>query len=535
MEEGPSASSSAPDSPGGDVMEEAKKLIGTGNRHLVMGDVVSAVNAFQEACAMLGKKYGDTADECAEAFFLCGKSLIELARMENTVLGNALEGVPEEEVEEGEKADDSKVESVDNVDEKTRDELREQVYDAMAEKEDAKTENEESKNKPADGEKTEGEAATVSKEGQTESPAKEAEEVKTKSPEKGEEETTATPKKPGEEEPEKKAEEKTSEAQDGKAVEESAGGKKEEPSEVEEAEEEMEEGEGGEEEEDDDDNDGEGTAEDKDSEEEEVGNLQLAWEMLEVAKVIYKRKDNKDDQLMAAQAHLKLGEVSVESGNYVQALEDFQECLSIQLKHLLPHSRLLAETHYQLGLAYGYTNQYDLSIQHFTSSVQVIESRLAMLQEAIDKAEGAGSPTDQQKEMEELKQLLPDIREKIEDAKESQKTASVASEAIQQTLSGSSSSSGFVGENGGPSASIIPVKPADGASSSKSVTDISHLVRKKRKPEEESPLKNSDAKKPKQETAVNGSGDCASNDNGVEEKMEQDEPVKPAAPVETSA
>lgn len=36
-----------------DVMEEAKKLIGTGNRHLVMGDVVSAVSVFQEACAML--------------------------------------------------------------------------------------------------------------------------------------------------------------------------------------------------------------------------------------------------------------------------------------------------------------------------------------------------------------------------------------------------------------------------------------------------------------------------------------------------
>lgn len=36
-----------------DVMEEAKKLIGTGNKHLVMGDVVSAVNVFQEACSML--------------------------------------------------------------------------------------------------------------------------------------------------------------------------------------------------------------------------------------------------------------------------------------------------------------------------------------------------------------------------------------------------------------------------------------------------------------------------------------------------
>lgn len=36
-----------------DVSEEAKKLIGTGNRHLVMGDVVSAVSVLQEACAML--------------------------------------------------------------------------------------------------------------------------------------------------------------------------------------------------------------------------------------------------------------------------------------------------------------------------------------------------------------------------------------------------------------------------------------------------------------------------------------------------
>lgn len=26
------------------------------------------------------EKYGDTADECGEAFFLCGKSLLELAR-----------------------------------------------------------------------------------------------------------------------------------------------------------------------------------------------------------------------------------------------------------------------------------------------------------------------------------------------------------------------------------------------------------------------------------------------------------------------
>ncbi|XP_018609402.1 nuclear autoantigenic sperm protein-like isoform X4 [Scleropages formosus] len=399
-------SSSAADSTG-DVMEEARKLLGKGNKHLIMGDVVSAVNVFQEACAMLAEKYGDTADECGEAFFLCGKALLELARMENTVLGNALEGVPEEDSEEGDNMNNSKTESADNLDEDDDD--------------------------------------------------------------------------------------------------------------------------------DDDSDEGEGPGDSKESEE-EVGNLQLAWEMLEVAKVIYKRKETKEDQLMAAQAYLKLGEVGAESGNYAQALEDFQECLALQLKYLPPHSRLLAETHYQLGVTFGYTNHYTQALQHFSSSIKVIESRMALLQEAIDKADGEDGAAEEKQEMEELMELLPDIREKVEDTKESQKTAAEASLAIQQTLGGASTSSGFPG-NSEMSASVvsqIPVKPSDEASS-KSASDISHLVRKKRKPEEENPVKESDAKKVKHEATVNGSGDSASNGNGVQEKMEQEETEKQSAPVESSS
>lgn len=60
---------------------------------------------------------------------------------------------------------------------------------------------------------------------------------------------------------------------------------------------------------------------------------------------------------------------------------------------------------------------------------------VAILQEVIDAAEGENAATEKS-EMEELKLLLPDIREKVEDAKESQRTASAASQAIQQTLVG---------------------------------------------------------------------------------------------------
>lgn len=58
---------------------------------------------------------------------------------------------------------------------------------------------------------------------------------------------------------------------------------------------------------------------------------------------------------------------------------------------------------------------------------------VAMLQEIIDAAKDAAA-AEEKNEMEELKLLLPEIREKVEDAKESQRTASAASQAIQQTL-----------------------------------------------------------------------------------------------------
>ncbi|XP_045401498.1 nuclear autoantigenic sperm protein isoform X4 [Lemur catta] len=398
-EDVPAPSTSADKVESLDVDSEAKKLLGLGQKHLVMGDIPAAVNAFQEAASLLGKKYGETANECGEAFFFYGKSLLELARMENGVLGNALEGVHVEE-EEGEKTEESLVENNDNTDE---------------------TEGSEEEDKEND---------------------------------KGEE----TPH--------------------------------------------------------------DSVLENKENEEEEIGNLELAWDMLDLAKIIFKRQETKEAQLYAAQAHLKLGEVSVESENYIQAVEEFQACLTLQEQYLEAHDRLLAETHYQLGLAYGYNSQYDEAVAQFSKSIEVIEKRMAVLKEQMEEAEE--SPTEYKKEIEELKELLPEIREKIEDAKESQRSGNVAELALKATLV-ESSTSGFTPSGGSSSVSMIASrKPADGASSSNCVTDISHLVRKKRKPEEESPRKD-DAKKAKQEPEVNGgSGDAVPSGNAVSENMEEE-------------
>ncbi|KAM6264309.1 nuclear autoantigenic sperm protein isoform 1-T1 [Spheniscus humboldti] len=687
-----------------DVDGESKKLLGLGQKHLVMGNIPAAVNAFQEAASLLGKKYGETADECAEAFFYYGKSLLELARMENGVLGNALEGVQVEE--EGEKAEDDS--ALPTVDEEAREELREQVYNAMGEKEEAKKSTEESpvlsekeikeedvdmkeitEEKPTEaaiadkdvkleeaeekmeasvekeviseeqkqqvavekeatkeeaaveekvvrkeqkivpenkvGEATEekerttevsdkeakaaveeaeaGEAAVEEKgevgeqtaeatekepaaekgeavEGQAEAVVEEkavaqvtaevqaAVAVEQKEAAEGEAEAAEQKKVEEKQEPvERATEEKTDESKEAESSKEPVPTEGKEPSddteekaevaakvekeekkddlmeegegakvEKEEKDDLMEEGEETEESEEEDkendkaedDKENELTVEDKslqESEEDEVGNLELAWDMLELAKVIYKRQETKEAQLHAAQAHLKLGEVSIESENYTQAIEEFQACLALQQKYLEAHDRLLAESHYQLALAYHYNSQFDEAVLQFGKSVEVIDKRMAMLTERIKKTE-SGSPEDE-KEIEELKGLLPEIKEKIEDSKESQKSVRVAELALKATLVGTTS--GFAQSEDSGSVSTIPVrKAADGAS--QCVTDISHLVRKKRKPEEETQQGDNEAKKSKPEPAVNGGGgDAAPSGNEVAEKMEEETEKRPQA------
>ncbi|XP_025276057.1 nuclear autoantigenic sperm protein isoform X1 [Canis lupus dingo] len=741
-EDAPAPSTSADKVESLDVDNEAKKLLGLGQKHLVMGDIPAAVNAFQEAASLLGKKYGETANECGEAFFFYGKSLLELARMENGVLGNALEGVHVEE-EEGEKTEDeSLVENNDNIDEEAREELREQVYDAMGEKEEAKKPEDQSLVKPEIDKEQENEMekggredmdisepteelqekvestpdqlteTTEAKEiaapeglneakvasGKPEQEAPDAEEGKSvcgtdvqdecreKGQEKqgevivsieekpkeasGEQPVTTLEKQdtaveaeaepidsavkpvagggnepkeqvaaasenepgravleqlvgqempPAEESPkvtielaeasaaeagsevsEKPGQEATvlpkdgivnglsaagdqtpveqqtnveelTETKDGSGLEEEVraelvpsqeeetklsieeseaagdgvetkvarGAPEKSPEdkvkiaaneETREREEQMKEGEEteGSEEEDKENDKAEETPNEsllenkslQENEEEEIGNLELAWDMLDLAKIIFKRQETKEAQLYAAQAHLKLGEVSVESENYVQAVEEFQACLNLQEQYLEAHDRLLAETHYQLGLAYGYNSQYDEAVAQFSKSIEVIEKRMAVLSEQMKEAEG--SSTEYEKEIEELKELLPEIREKIEDAKESQRSGNVAELALKATLV-ESSTSGFTPSGGSTSVSMVASrKPTDGASSSNCVTDISHLVRKKRKPEEESPRKD-DAKKAKQELEVNGgSGDAVSSGNEVSENMEEE-------------
>merc|ERR1712096_147038 len=89
-----------------------------GKRHLLVQGFPSASDSLARACKFLADKHGETANECADAYFHYGKTLLELGRMEAGVLINALQGVPDcddesyENIEAAEKMNEEEKEDV---------------------------------------------------------------------------------------------------------------------------------------------------------------------------------------------------------------------------------------------------------------------------------------------------------------------------------------------------------------------------------------------------------------------------------------
>merc|ERR1712113_1107764 len=207
------------------------------------------------------------------------------------------------------------------------------------------------------------------------------------------------------------------------------------------------------------------TTDEKKDEEEEPSNLQLAWEMLELAKVVYtKQLETAED---ADKSHLlerlcstmlALGEVSIENENYKQAVEDIQECLKKE-ETMPKDARIIAETHYQLGVAQGFHAQHDEAVESLKSAITVIQERIKNMEKLeTDEAK---------KEVAELKALVPEIEEKINDTKDIKKKAEAKKEGA--ATSGDTFGSSKVAEVKPVSNIAVKRKAEDEESSNKKI------------------------------------------------------------------
>merc|ERR1712010_31351 len=143
----------------------------------------------------------------------------------------------------------------------------------------------------------------------------------------------------------------------------------------------------------------------------EAGNLEQAWQMFDLAKVIYGKAG---DVTKECESLTFLGEVSLENSNFKQAVEDLTLCLAKRTKALPADSRSIAEIHYQLGVAQAHCAEYATAEKSLEAAVAVLNTRITNLK----KMEASDSII---KELTELVLLCTEIKERMADHKEMQK------------------------------------------------------------------------------------------------------------------
>ncbi|CAL1674044.1 unnamed protein product [Lasius platythorax] len=420
-------------------IKDAATAISQGKRHLLVRDYNLAVVVLAQACELLAQEHGETGDEMGELYLLYGRALLGLAREEAGVLGGGVPG--SEEVSQDEQGEEEEEEN----DEGT-----------IAESSNG-TENSPCTSNDKEDDKQELKGSEDSKDAKSEKDEKTEKSDKTV---------------------DSKIEEKTQK-------EETPGCSRDPDTYNGEAS-----GSNTKREEDEDEEDGEAEEEDVEKEnEDDVNNLQIAWEVLELAKLVLLKRGSSGWKLLA-EAYRLLGEVAMEGGNHESALIDFKACLNLLEKITPRDHRAIAEIHYQLGLTHAMANNFDASIEQFNQASALLEAKIVHLKTVQDDPPRSDDPFYTiEGEIKELQELLPEIQEKIADIKDMKKEADVIKEIKEERLNGCSNDAEASEASG------------SGSNTSKPASDISHLVRKKRKAEDEEDV-GSVCKKPLQEKDV---------------------------------
>ncbi|OCF40638.1 hypothetical protein I317_05570 [Kwoniella heveanensis CBS 569] len=235
---------------------------------------------------------------------------------------------------------------------------------------------------------------------------------------------------------------------------------------------------------------GEGEGEENEEPEDDYN---AAWEVLDVARTIYQKivedktkedDNNKEDKLNLAECYVALGDVSCETENFPQAVQDYTSALEIKSALLPPSSRALASVHYQLATVLEFTpNRRSDSLSHVEKALESFKLRLQELKSASASASASDASSkeaaaltvseevsklnekERENEIKDVEALMGDLEVKIEELKAAPPAGDIVSESINHLLGqsgGIASGSGTSGVDNGP------------------VNDLTSMVKKKK-------------------------------------------------------
>ncbi|KAF8637646.1 hypothetical protein AX17_002714 [Amanita inopinata Kibby_2008] len=111
-----------------------------------------------------------------------------------------------------------------------------------------------------------------------------------------------------------------------------------------------------------------------------------AWEVLDLARAIYEKQKDEDDEvkLKLADTYIALGDVSLETEKFDQAITDYSAGLVLKEELLPISSRHIAEAHYKLSMVLDLTSgRLSEAISHAEKALESVESRIALLRDGL--------------------------------------------------------------------------------------------------------------------------------------------------------
>eukprot|EP00242_Pyramimonas_sp_CCMP2087_P017310 CAMPEP_0198198564 /NCGR_PEP_ID=MMETSP1445-20131203/2031_1 /TAXON_ID=36898 /ORGANISM="Pyramimonas sp., Strain CCMP2087" /LENGTH=341 /DNA_ID=CAMNT_0043868167 /DNA_START=86 /DNA_END=1107 /DNA_ORIENTATION=+ len=164
---------------------------------------------------------------------------------------------------------------------------------------------------------------------------------------------------------------------------------------------------------------------DEETPEEEGTDMELAWEMLEYARVIYSSLPDKTTEL--AQVHERLADISMEQELFENAADDYQKALELLADSNVPQTRGMIGVLFQLSLALQMQNCYEAAEEKCKEAVRLCKGEID-IRRRNDDGEGA----------KDLEGVLEDLNGKLEElvelSAEEQKTKATMQEAMNEIM-----------------------------------------------------------------------------------------------------
>jgi len=181
----------------------------------------------------------------------------------------------------------------------------------------------------------------------------------------------------------------------------------------------------------------------EDEEEDDGDDSQIAYEWLEIARLLYSKNEDKTSKLREAESLSMLAELKTENDQLEDARTDYKSALEIFKTQLGKNDRKVATIYYQLGAVELFLQIPDESEKSFEAALEIIKINISEKKNQIANDSAGTLVGKLLPEVEALQSLVPELEEKLAEAKQSVNEMKNIKDALKNAFGLGGANSGF--------------------------------------------------------------------------------------------